>query len=533
MTRIFTLIFLFFFYFLNSQTVDYNSITTNGMEAGIHSDGTMFMDEEKSNAGFVVDSDEGQATIFSSSIWASGVNETGKILASTTRYGGQGSEPAFVPGPYVESTFDFNKVWKVEGSSISSLIADFADGTVDQQPDESILMWPGRGNPLLTDLPNQSFAPFFDQNADGKYNPMEGDYPIIGSSLVNVIPTQMLYTVYNDSSQDPETSVGMEFHTILYGLECDANDPLQNSIFTSHRIVKREFFSSDLHVSFWTDFDIGCVQDDGLASIPELNAVAGYNIDPIDGDLDGNCQFNINSLTTNPGIQSIVLLNQELISVGSYISIQVSGPPGMHAPVTAPEKYAVMRGFWRDNTPITEEGSGYNLGNTNTTKFIFNGHITDPSEWSMVTADLPSYDNYSILNTEIKTMEVGQEIIIDLGYIYSQNEDLNNVETYNQVTDDITLVQELYDDSFSMTCSTVSSNSNYSYKEISISPNPTIDNLTVNKQYESYIIYNAMGQVVKTNEAQKTIDVIDLLPGMYTIIFQLKEEKSIGRFVKK
>lgn len=533
MTKLSTLFLLLFTISIQAQPVGYGTISPNGMEVGMHSDGTFFMDESKINGNFKVDESENLKTIFSSSLWVSCVNPSDQISASKFTFGGASGELTYIPGPFGFSNFNFDQVWVVKGSDIIALINDFSDGSVDNTPDESIMNWPGKGNPLFPELPDQDLAPFYDQNNDGIYNPMEGDYPIVGNDIGNMIPIEMMYAVYNDGFATSSVPAGVEFHTIMYAVACDDVPILNKSIFTRHRIIKKEYDATDFRVGLWTDFDLGCVNDDAIGSIPELNAVVSYNIDPIDGLADGTCEFNLSSFGDNPGVQSIVMLNQAPSSINGYVGLSASVSPGMYIPVVPTETHNVLSGNWRDGTGMTFGGNGYNIASTDFTDFIFNGDINNPNEWSIISEDLPSFDFYPVMNTESPTFTIDEEIILDMAYVFSQDEALNNLETYDQAKLDIQTVQDIYDGTFSETCSFLSNLQNTSYQEFTISPNPVQEILNIQSSYESYKIFDNLGRLVQFNEASQKISVSNLAPGIYTILVFNEDQISKGRFIKQ
>ncbi len=531
-SKLFTILSLFFFVNLHAQ-IGYNTISSNGMEVGMHADGTLFMDESKSNGGFIVDKDENLVTIFSSSIWASALAPEGFIKSSSFIYGGQGNLPAFSPGSYDITGFDFNQVWKVTGNAIIALINDIEDGTLDNPIDESILNWPGKGNPTLANLPDQDLAPFYDQNGDGIYNPFQGDYPIIGNDLNNVIPVEMMYAVYRDDQAASLQPMGLEYHSLIYSVACDNTVVLDQSIFARHRIVKRLNDVTEFKIGIWTDYDLGCISDDAIGSIPDLNAVISYNIDAFDGTANGDCQFGLSSFGDNPGIQSAVILNQEVISTTGYVGIQTSVPPGMYEPELPLETNNVLSGLWRDGTGMTYGGNGYNLGSTDFAFHIFDGNINNSDEWSVVSENLPFFEFFPLMNMSKSTFNDGEEMIIDMAYILSQDQELNNLETYNQAILDIESVQDLYDQEFPGSCSNITSNSEYSFKELTIIPNPANDFLNIESDYERYKIYDSLGRLVQADSSEAMISILNLTPGMYTIHIIDEDIISVGKFIKQ
>ncbi len=107
--------------------------------------------------------------------------------------------------PTVKLCNNFNRFWEVHRTDIDNFIAAFNtnNGSIPLAAiPNAILQWPGKNNPHFNDfqLPaNQSLAPFWDNNEDGNYNPLDGDYPVIEASSPCSIADQMIWWVFNDS----------------------------------------------------------------------------------------------------------------------------------------------------------------------------------------------------------------------------------------------------------------------------------------------------------------------------------------------
>ena len=70
--------------------------------------------------------------------------------------------------------------------------------------------------------------------------------------------------------------------------------------------------------------------------------------------------------------------------------------PGMTDPSTATEFYNYLTGRWRDGTPFTFGGSGYEPGSRRNTNFAFPDAPNNPAGWSMCSANLPCGDRRTI-----------------------------------------------------------------------------------------------------------------------------------------
>ena len=129
-------------------------------------------------------------------------------------------------------------------------------------------------------------------------------------------------------------------------------------------------------------------------------------------------------------------------------------------------------------------------------------------------------------------VEVGAEIVLDFAHIVSQDESLNNLETYDQAIQDIISIQQAYDSLFALGCSSVTAINEVKFKELSFAPNPVQDIIKINGTYNTYRIYDSLGRLVKSDQASKLINVDILVPGIYTIHAETDKEVRLGKFIK-
>jgi len=300
---------------LYSQDPGFSEINGNNIKTGMHSNGSMFSDESLTNGNFLVPYELGQAnasTIFGGGIWLSGIDPSGNLKVSFISYSNFSQEysPGLIDGSILGD--EANTVWKVTESEIRTQIEDFEDGTIDNQPSENLLQWPAKGNNYYTPaLPTDiELAPFFDADNNGSYNPLLGDYPIIGNDEIDVIPAEMLYTIYNSIHPSFQSPPEVEVHALMYSFSCTDEDVLNNTVFTRHKFVHRGSFPlSNFKFSLWQDSDLGCYTDDFVGCDTLLNSFFTYNQDPIDGTNGETCQGGVNTYGDNPPVHSTVFLN--------------------------------------------------------------------------------------------------------------------------------------------------------------------------------------------------------------------------------
>lgn len=124
------------------------------------------------------------STLAAASLWMGGEDETGgRRFAGQDGYFADMPKTDFFPGPIDPATGaapygrDFNRIWAVTRYDILSLLADYDDnGLVDDPIPETLRAWPGAGNPFFEaangfPLPNQELAPFYGRNGNGAYEP--------------------------------------------------------------------------------------------------------------------------------------------------------------------------------------------------------------------------------------------------------------------------------------------------------------------------------------------------------------------------
>jgi hypothetical protein len=146
-------------------------------------------------------------------------------------------------------------------------------------------------------------------------------------------------------------------------------------------------------MGFFTDFDLGCFEDDYIGSLPDANAFYVYNED----NFDGNCSFGIPGFADKIPVQTVTFLNQSLDHSLFFNNSTIGTPiPGSTSPDFPYEYYNYLQGKWRDGTPLTTGGIGYNPGSTNYINHVFPDNPNDSQGWSMCTANLPYADRRMI-----------------------------------------------------------------------------------------------------------------------------------------
>ena len=338
---------------------------------------------------------------FSKGIWAGGFDPNGNLKLAASGYGNSGVD--FTSGPIwegfqndVELCEFFRRVWTINASDIASLRSLFNDGELELGDiPMDILEWPANGNPHIKAFTIQEeLAPYFDNNQDGRYDPLMGDYPIALVENPDFIPSQFRFYVFNDQTVHGEsraTPLDMEFHVLDYVVDCLEQKESESSVFTRLKYINRGVEDlRDFRIGIWDDEDLGCFENDYAGCSPSLDASFTYNADGIDLI---ECADGLEPVPMNYGVvKSKVFLNRKLES--SMYFFNSFGMGGQY--------YSFLDGRWPDGTPLTFGGDGNNPGSMEFTSHAFSDLPNQPSGWSMQEEFLQGLDirNVSVFGVE-------------------------------------------------------------------------------------------------------------------------------------
>ncbi len=361
------------------------------------------------------------SSIFAGAVWLGGYDPVGNLKLAAQQYRNANAND-FWPGPLEPATgtvdretcADWDKHFRVLGNNIRGFIRDYEIALENEEKlkpsdiPEDVLGWPARGNPHFKrihgfELPNttQGLAGFFDRNNDFVYDPLDGDYPIIEirGCPVPQFPDEMIFWIYNDAgsihTQTQGNPIQMEIQVQAFAYA--TNDEINNMTFQRYKLINRATQSIDsTFFAMWVDPDLGCPQDDYIGSDTARSLAYVYNEDRIDGITGCECN-DINTYCEHVPMLGIDYFrgpldeNFEEIGMSSFTYYNNGGvgewPDAQTDPEVAVEYYRYMSGSWKDGTPFTFGGSGYNIGG-DPIAYAFSEPPNDPSGWSMCTANL-------------------------------------------------------------------------------------------------------------------------------------------------
>ncbi|HZV68013.1 MAG TPA: hypothetical protein VFG10_00630 [Saprospiraceae bacterium] len=297
------------------------------------------------------------------------------------------------------------------------------------------------------DLPNdtQGLGAFFDADGDNIYDPCAGDYPAIevrGCPTESNFPDEIVFWVYNDAGNVHTNTSGkpIRMEVQVQAFAYATNDQINDMTFYRYKLINRATSSIDsTYFGMWVDPDLGCSADDFVGCDTSRSMMYVYNQDETDGNVGCDCSAGAGATTTycndvpilgvdyfrgprkpvrgidtfriadlpldkllypnvpydtieRIGDSLIVFDIDMLVELGmSSFTYHVRGdagnwPSAMWDPQTDIEFYRYLSGSWRDGSPYTFGGTGYNIGATERLKYSFTGDPNNTVDWSMCSA---------------------------------------------------------------------------------------------------------------------------------------------------
>ncbi len=337
-------------------------------------------------------------------MWFGGITNSGALALAAQQFEPRATDfragIAGVPGS--------GKIWGVTRDQVEQHAVDYSDNAIIDQPIEAIFAWPGQGNRFFKQyngfaLPDtfQLSAGFEDRNGNGLYEPDKGDYPqcLDKSGNFEVLPSQLYcFTFYSDGVGAPNTSnIIQPIQALgdLFLLDCSASAIFENGFFMSLKWQNTgmEVLDSCM-VGLYLNPDIGNPNDDYHGS--RWDSYFAYNGAAVDsGGFEEQASLLMVSAIRFPTD------DQGYISEAHFIPIGPSNsnlPAAMIAPTDPAQFYNYLTGRWRDGSPITVGGMGYDPTSINVTMRAFDGNPYTPGNWTEVNSNNPPGDRRGLLS---------------------------------------------------------------------------------------------------------------------------------------
>ncbi|NNE28877.1 MAG: hypothetical protein HKN16_04550 [Saprospiraceae bacterium] len=436
------------------------------------------------------------SSLFAGAVWLGGRDPGGNLKIAAQQYGRNSGSFDFWPGPLLldssgngvtNAAFcaQWDRFFTVSGSEVREHRANhekaISEG-VDYDPDdipEAVKGWPALGNEFFEDVHGfplpfdeaNGLAGFWDYGPDGLgttqdglYNPEKGDFPIVEIRKCNEFPLsfpdQMIFWIYNDNGNIHQESgadpIGMEVQVQAFAFE--SNDEINNMTFQRYKLINRALEDlTDTYFAMWIDGDLGCYTDDYIGCDTTRSLAYLYNEDQLDGQTGCTCPGGVNTYCDKIPILGVDYfrgpLDENFQEIGmssfTYFNNPSVGnwPPGTTDPGNANEYYNYLSGFWRDGTPFTLGGTGYDPASTNFVDYAFVDEPDEQSGWSMCTSGLGEGDRRTIQASGPFTLKptAKNELIIGVVWIPELQYPCPDISKLLLVDD---LAQNIFDNCF-------------------------------------------------------------------------------------
>ncbi len=505
--------------YLQIENKGMDTLRINNINCRINACGTQFW-----NMGdevlFEVPANSGLNSIFSQSLWMGGFDQYDElhVAGDTYRFGSD-----FFPGPVVDSLdynsdydINWNRVWMLYQSDIDYHRAHFQD--MDYEMIENIRDWPAVVDP--------TFAPFYDIDGSGLYNPENGDFPLIKGD-------QAIYFIFNDSrdihTQTEGEKLTVEIQAMYYAFDKPQDSTLNNTIFASYKIInKSENDYHDFYLGFYTDFDIGCPWDDYVGTDTALNSYYSYNATPIDCNNPSPGNYG-----NFPPALSFTALNFDITATIAFFNI-VPGPTT--DPRNATEYYNYLKAMWRDSTQLTIGGQGY--GGTDECMLIFPGNPLTGEGWSEVSANNEIGERHGTVSAGPYALNAGEKVELEFALVVARaysGLNLPNLNSVELLKERIAEAKSFYEESLG------EEELKFPQMEVEIYPNPFDDFITIKSGFNSknltYTVFDILGEMLISgtiqNKHQTQINLGKLNSGIYFIRISDGETFTTRKIIKQ
>jgi len=391
------------------QTSNSEIIDKGNFRALINSDGALFRNNSLGLPLFEFPKFSGKNTGFLSSLWLAGINQNNDTCVAATRYNQVGYD--FWAGPIAQNydtnyQIKYNRVWKVDREQINNHISSY------QQPSYTlptvISSWPAQGNIANGEAPY--IAPFFDTNNNGTYEPQNGDYPIVYGQ-------QAAYFIFNDSrlphTETGGTELGVEVHGMAYVMD-SVNADLKNTLFVKYNVFNRKNNDFDnFYLGKFDDLDLGFSNDDFIGCDSSRSTFYMYN-----GIISDGSGYS-NEFAKAPPVQGVTFLNNDMTQFVFFNN--TGGIVAMNDPSLAKEYFSYLQGVWKDGTPYTYGGTGYNSGTGTPVKFMFTGNPYTSTGWTETSAGNAPDDRRGLASVQLSNFNHGTNYCLDIAYVYDRD----------------------------------------------------------------------------------------------------------------
>lgn len=578
----------------------YSELDINNLRARFYADGMIGMEPGAGTPHFEAPNGSGTHPLFVANLWMGGLDAGNQLHLAAVRYNQNGED--YWPGPLSTDgsatitpavSAQWDQVWKINTAEVTEFQA-YCDCLQDPNCDENqqfpgyqipndFNTWPAIGD--LQQGQDLYLAPFIDHNGDGDYNPSDCDAPCSPGD-------QSLYFIFNDKlnahTESGGLPIGIEVQTRPFAFN-GPNPALNNTVFVEYRIINRGILTlEDFHLGLFTDFDLGCPNDDHVgcdvgrslwyayngtnndSGAGCFGGVQGYGMQPpafgatvlcgLYNDADGldwtadSGLVAMNGFGTGDGA-----LDNERQGLMHFSSFD-NGAGAMGDPDLPLDYLRYMRGHWLDGTSWLYGGNGHfsdpDADQNTASRFLFPGD-SDPqglgtggvpqSPWSEITAGNAPDDRRGVGSMGPVTLNPGDMHRVIVAFVYARAASggpFASVEALQARVDSVRAfaMAEGYCAGFrqDVPCnmSTVTHVAEVEVPAPHLYPVPTSGVLRVvldqRLHSASIRVFDALGRSVLADGstgASRTLDVSSLAQGHYLLVAEAGALRSRARFI--
>lgn len=437
-------------------------------------------------------------------LWISGIDSNGDLRAAAMTNGAWGND--FWAGPLDDNgepvnCDSFDRIWKVERNEIEAHISDFLYGSINDTIPTAILEWPAKDNPNLDFLPpGDDLAPYVDNNNDGIYNALDGDYPLIKGD-------QALWFVFNDNGGEHTSTEGepMKIEVACMAYAYKSDNFLDEVIFFDYTIENKNGSPySEFYIGAWADADVGDPTDDYIGCNPSLNIGYAYNENETDFTFQSN-EIPIVGFQFLSGLTDEMGNDLKMSTFNHYTSFTADSDNKCNRALKGLDEYG--------DVILDPDG--------NITTLMFYDNPSNLDGWSECNAPIYANDKRYVIATGPSNLlpNVSTEItcsIIYADHILHPCPDLSplfEIAEQNMFVYD----NDLYEDSVYVS----NIDPIEKEKDILIYPNPATDFILIDYPHDLILdkvsLYDLNGKLVLTSKETRTKIDISALSGLFII----------------
>lgn len=441
-------------------------IDANDVRASLFNTGSLFFGTASDAAQYVVPVAGGKSPIYATGIWIGGT-VGGELRVAAAPY----ADFEFWPGPLDAATgrppnpsdcSAYDRIYKVSRPDISNY-----ESTGQAAAD--LAEWPANlGAPVLAAPDNgvdDDGDGLTDEGTDGVDNDedakiderdeqerrTDGGYDLAGGDRPDIIGDQGLWWVMNDVGSTHATTgtppLGVEVQVLSWAFA--RADALGQMTFYRYRVINKSNAPiEDTFLSVFSDTDLGNAADDYIGIDTTLSLGFSYNADNDDEGTEG---YGSPPPAVGYDFFQGPIVDGDTLGATRYTYYNNDFTPQGN-PDGGREFYRLMSGFWRDGTPFTAQGDGYQTAGDRTF-FAYAGDPVTDQFWSEEntdgngTAAAPG-DRRLIISTGPFTLLQNDPQDIVFGAVYGQGSNRLSSVTALRAAD--RLAQAAYDADFEL-----------------------------------------------------------------------------------